>query len=840
MKKMKKWKELLHKIRIHIIMFLALLVVAGISYQLLRTELLTNSQNLGTALAHNYASEENRNLTIYEAMLTFGTDAIHTRLENQEPQQEIEQWAQTYFKRVQSILGEGMVDPYAVVNGEIIAANPWEDPSYDIFQTIWYQQAIQADGEIIFTDIYIDAIDHMPVVTIAQKCKGMDAVIAFDISLENLQFQVNTLELPESISFFLCDGNGTVIYRQMESAYPDQKIQDYLDKILLGIRRGDFDRYDANVIDIDGQRRGVYYSMMPNGWIAIITIPYSMILEDLEQITIGFLLLFLVLLLFLILMTWRDLKINHQIERTNETIRVLGNSYYALYRVDFGKGTYEMIKGSDYVRSKIPPCGEYQELLRVAGEVIEADAYAEYIQSFSLSNIRNLVVHRIRGFGGDFLRKFGDTYRWVNVRILFDESLAPDEVVLCFQDVEEEKQQQLQERKLLEHSLEVSRQSEKSKQAFFSNMSHDMRTPLNAIVGLSKLAAESVGDPDKTASYIEKIRLAGQNLTELINDILDMSRMEQGKVILNHQQFDLKECIQECIETFQFQAETEQKKFVWDFDMQASEVMGDSLRIRQIMNNLLSNAFKFTASGDTVSVSVTQIGNQADAKYKIVVEDTGIGMSKEFLSHLFEPYARETRFGTKQVAGTGLGMAIVKNLIDQMNGHIYVESEQGEGSTFTVILPFIVAEAQEHQKREENQADPKQFSLEGRHVLLAEDNMINMEVATEVLEMNGVHVTKAWNGREAVEIFKASQPFDFDAILMDMQMPEMNGCEAAKIIRHLARPDAASIPIIAVTANAFAEDIAATTEAGMNAHVSKPIDFNILCRQLEKVIDSDK
>ena len=217
-------------------------------------------------------------------------------------------------------------------------------------------------------------------------------------------------------------------------------------------------------------------------------------------------------------------------------------------------------------------------------------------------------------------------------------------------------------------------------------------------------------------------------------------------------------------------------------------------------------------------------------------------MSEDFLPHLFEPYSREMRFSAKQAAGTGLGMPITKNLVALMDGEMYVESEAGKGSTFTVILPLAVvqedvssdqlpSEVATQEKKEE-----KKFSLEECRILLAEDNEVNMEIADEILSMNGMQVTRAWNGVEAVEKFRSSKPFSFDAILMDMQMPEMDGCEASRRIRAMRRPDAKSVPIIAVTANAFAEDITATAAAGMNAHVSKPIDFSLLCKLLEKWI----
>ena len=391
--------------------------------------------------------------------------------------------------------------------------------------------------------------------------------------------------------------------------------------------------------------------------------------------------------------------------------------------------------------------------------------------------------------------------------------------------------------------MATARKSEKAKLAFFNNMSHDMRTPLNAILGVVDLLRQHTGEPDKVREYAEKIAYSGRQLLDLVNDILDMSRMEQGKVVLNNEAFDLAACVKACTDSFIPQARRENKDFAVHCEITDSCVMGDATRITQILNNLLSNAFKFTSPGERVEVTVRQMGGPPTPQYQFVVKDTGIGMSEEFLPQLFEPYARETRFFSRQVVGTGLGMPIVKSLVTQMSGQIYVDSALGKGTTFTLTVPFITAqaEAESRQTREDLKTGKagEAFSLAGRKILLAEDNLLNMEIANEILTMNGLEVLQAWNGQEAVELFQNAAPYEIDAILMDMQMPQMDGCEAARTIRAMERPDARTVPIIAVTANAFAEDIAATTAAGMNAHISKPIDFRALCATLEKLLGQD-
>ena len=839
----KKWRHLVKKLRLYIVVVLALAVLGSAFHAILRQTLLKNFQDVGTSLARSYVSEESNNLVVYETLMDFGTQSINVRVQQGQTPEEIEQWIGMYYDRLQSVLGENTVDPYAVMDGRIVAANPWDgDATYDYTGTEWYQKALAADGEVIFTNVHLDSIYQKPVITIAQKCRDADAVLAFDIFPENLLMHSGVLNLPVDASFFVCDSQGALIYARTGMENTREEIQTYLSQsVLPGIADGSLAAYDASIQDLDGSQRAVYYYTMSNDWLAVITVPFDTILEQLNHFSILFGLVMLLSIMGVLVVAWRDLRLYSQVERTNETVRVLGNTYYALYRVDYQEETYEMIKGSDYVRSKLPQKGAYGELLKVLEDVLDERTFKEFQTSFSPASIRNLVAKRVRDYGGDFLRRFGDEYRWVSVRILFDESLAPDEVVLCFREVEQEKQRQFRERELLEDALENARRSEKTKHAFFNNMSHDMRTPLNAILGLSELVRQNADDPEKVNGYMEKIYYSSRQLLDLVNDILDMSRMEQGKVILNNQSFDLKQCVEECVAAFRLQAEAEGKDFQVGYDLRSTTVLGDSFRIGQILNNLLSNAFKFTSKGDQVRVDVKQFEDKNCSQYQIVVKDTGIGMSEEFLPHLFEPYARETTFSSKQISGTGLGMPIVKNLVTQMSGQIHVESKLGEGTTFTITVPFTVlrderGEAQEKPAQKEQEPVRHQFSLKGKKILLAEDNMVNMEIATEILSMNGLEIIQAWNGLEALEKFKASKPFEIDAILMDMQMPQMDGCESARSIRALPRPDAKQVPILAVTANAFAEDITATTAAGMNAHISKPIDFNILCQTLEKLI----
>lgn len=827
------WKQ----IRFYILTLLIFLILAISSLHILQNNLLENAQQTGNSLARSLAVEEERSLSTYEALIQIGAHRLERMAADSLSETEIQNRLESFCEDIRQITGN-LGEPYVVLNGTLIGTTG--RPVKDVSSASWYQQAIAADGAIVYSDLYFNETYNQNVITIAAKSGDGGNAMVFDIFPGEFQHTDHQIALPEGGSYYLCDRNGAMLYAKTELTAGKEEMQAYLNGIIEKIEAGALSSPDSYIVDLNHQNRSVYYSLSENGWYSIVTIPRSTILGDLFQFTIGFSIVFLLFLGFTALMSVRNFLLSQRVERTNDTVRVLGNSYYAIYRVDYETGTYDMIKGSDYLRERLPQKGDYQTFLTVAAAVIEDGAYQEFVKSFSLENIHALVKKRVRDYGGDFLRLFNNEYRWVNVRLLFDESLSQGEVVLCFREVNAEKQAQLHQMRLLENALDNARKNESSQHSFFSSMSHDMRTPLNAIIGLTELAEKSVEDVEKSREYLSKIKTASRQLLTLINDLLEFSRLERGKLDLNQESFNLKTCVETCVEVFRAQAQLEGKHLRLFFELQNSMVLGDSSRITQIMNNLVSNAVKYTNPGDTITVRVRELGDQRIKKYQFIVSDTGRGMTPAFLEKIFEPYEREIRFGEKNVTGTGLGMPIVKSIVSQLDGQINVESKLGEGSTFTVTLSMETAEEQAAFHKQEDVAASDALDLSGKRILLAEDNDVNMEIATELLLMHDMEVTQAWNGREAVTRFAESSPGYFDAILMDMQMPEMDGCEATRAIRAMNRPDAQSVPILAVTANAFAEDIAATTEAGMDAHISKPIDFAILYQTLSEQMRKKK
>ncbi len=395
------------------------------------------------------------------------------------------------------------------------------------------------------------------------------------------------------------------------------------------------------------------------------------------------------------------------------------------------------------------------------------------------------------------------------------------------------KEQQL----LLMDALKRAEEGSRAKTTFLFNMSHDIRTPMNAILGFAEIAQRSKGDTDKIMDCLEKIRVSGKHLLRLINDVLDMAKIESGKVTLAEDCCNLEECIEKARDILQMEFDKKHLTFRVDTSTVKNKwVYCDCLRINQILFNLLSNAVKFNRQGGSITVTLSQnpCAIREYAAYELRVKDTGIGMSQEFLSHIFEPFEREHTATVSQTQGTGLGMPITKNLVDLMGGTIQVSSEPDKGTEFVLQFTFKLQEQEKKQQSPKETLSESGFS--GKRLLLVEDNVLNMEIAQEMLCEVGFQVETAQNGQIAVEMVQNSAVGYYDAILMDIQMPVMNGYQASQAIRRLENKGLAGIPIIALTANAFDEDKKEALANGMNAHIAKPIDTEVLYETLEDIL----
>ena len=389
----------------------------------------------------------------------------------------------------------------------------------------------------------------------------------------------------------------------------------------------------------------------------------------------------------------------------------------------------------------------------------------------------------------------------------------------------------------LQVAVENAESANRAKSTFLFNMSHDIRTPMNAIIGYADLASRHLDDPAKLEKYMENIQVCGQNLLMLLNNVLDLARIENDKTEIEYSVSDVEKDFRNCIAMFQNQADSKGQTLTVTAQLQHPYVYADIPHLTEVCTNLVSNAVKYTGACGTIHCDITQKPGKKEGwcDTVITVADNGIGMSQEFQKHIFEPFERERTSTVSKVEGSGIGMGIVKKLVGLMGGTVEVESKIGVGSTFTVTIPCRIASQEERQaKRDTTSSDKK--SLSGTKILLAEDNDLNAEIAVELLQEEGCTVDRAKDGVECVDMLEKAANGTYQLILMDIQMPVMNGCDAAKKIRRMEDLPKADIPIIAMTANAFSEDKQAALDAGMNDHVSKPINRNILVPTIQKYL----
>ena len=427
------------------------------------------------------------------------------------------------------------------------------------------------------------------------------------------------------------------------------------------------------------------------------------------------------------------------------------------------------------------------------------------------------VFYIVPFFIGIFLQCFFNTMPWANTSLTIT-------ILLIFVN---------NQQRLLQKKTQDAEAAVRAKSEFLSHMSHDIRTPINGMMGMLDIAQAHLNNPEKMDLCLSKMRGAADQLLSLINDVLDMSKIETGSIQLVEEPFDMIRLLNGTLAVQEIIASEKSLTIEQDIEgaIEHPCVCGSPNYVRSILVNIISNAIKYTNPGGDIFVSARELSCDGEyVKFEFIVSDTGIGMSEEFAEHIFEPFTQEHAENRSSYQGTGRGMSIVKNLINKMKGTITLETKQGEGSTFTITLPVKLDTV----CFEETETEEEETSIEGMKILLVEDNDLNLEVAQYILEDAGAEIIVARNGLESVELFEQSESDSFDVILMDVMMPVMDGLTATKRIRKLKRKDARTVPVIAMTANVFNEDIIAAKEAGMNEHIAKPLDFDKLIHTLAK------
>ena len=534
----------------------------------------------------------------------------------------------------------------------------------------------------------------------------------------------------------------------------------------------------------------------------------------------------------------RDIVNSTSLLFTSFVLADLKNDSYEYLKSDIHKPGEAENVGS---RKRFPQKGIYSQLRNYwETQVVQEDMQVR--DYFTIGSIQKNLTEDTPFLQYEY-RVREDNIRWkqISVLCLKREKGVPVSVLMATQDVTELKEAEMKNRLAIEEAYRAAKAANEAKSEFLSNMSHDMRTPMNAIIGFATLLDRDADQPDKVREYGRKISASGQHLLSFINNVLDMSKIESGNHTLNITEFSLRELVEELDVLIQPQIqEKKQTLSVRICDVEGERFQGDRLGLSQILQNLLSNAVKYTREGGHIELTILGLPrvSKGYARLRFQVQDNGIGMRPEFVEHIFDPFTRENNSTASGIQGTGLGMTITKNLVDLMGGTISVKSAPGAGSTFRVELELRCPEepTEASRQREEHISLSGAQTLEEMRMLVAEDNDINAEILEELLSMEGASCDRTVNGQDAVERFRHTPPAFYDAVLLDIQMPVMNGYEAARAIRALDRSDAATIPIVAMTANAFAEDVQKAMEAGMSAHISKPIDMDVLRDALLKLI----
>ena len=524
----------------------------------------------------------------------------------------------------------------------------------------------------------------------------------------------------------------------------------------------------------------------------------------------------------------QDVTRNIENERKYQNLTAATSQiYHAIYHIDLIQDRIEKLAGAN---QNYTPTGVVTSATAQLNDILEkmvAPSHHEIMQYFFDLTTVNDRLHGKLFISREYPSPQGIWRRATFIVQNRDTDDDVTEILYVTQIIDDYKQKELAYQQELVKAVESANQANTAKTDFLNRMSHDIRTPLNGILGMLDIAQKNETNPKALLECHEKMRTAAFHLKALVNDVLDMQRMETDRFFLEQIPFDIREILDNCWSMLEAQASRLDitLKKIKPGSLKYPYLIGSPLHIRQIFMNLLSNAIKYNKPGGSISVHAKIIRQvHQNVIYKFIISDTGIGISPEFQKHIFEPFAQEDTSARTIYKGTGLGMAIVHRLVQEMGGTIQLKSEKNVGSTFTLILPFTIDEHQPSASAETATDTPA--DLTDLHILVVEDNELNLEIAVFSLEAAGLNVSTAINGLEAVQLFEKSKPYEYDIILMDIMMPVMNGLDAAKAIRGLSRPDAPTVPIIALSANAFAEDIQKSKNAGINEHLAKPLEMD--------------
>lgn len=554
----------------------------------------------------------------------------------------------------------------------------------------------------------------------------------------------------------------------------------------------------------------------------------------------GWMLLFTAIYLFCGMgyLIWRQYSKKRRMlrmEKEYHLVSAISSIYLSNLLIHPQDDTWEPIVQSERMKAITNGVLSAKAMLEKFNTECVAEAYREEFRAFT---DLDTAQQRLEGKAFDGFTIEDVQGKWYQLLLVpqrrFTHREKPSSLMLLFRDVSEQKERDMEYQENLRRAAEEATLANAAKTDFLRRMSHDIRTPINGIRGMVQIADRFPNDVKKQAECRAKIMQSSDFLLDLVNDVLDMSKLESGEMQLEEVPFDLNELLHDVGVLLSTQAQARGITYTVTMeDKGEKHVIGSPLHLRQVFQNIGGNAIKYGRAGGYVHVTCSIVSQTKDTvRCRFICEDNGNGMSEEFQKHMFEPFSQEKSGARTTYQGTGLGLSIVKKLVDAMGGTVTVVSEKGVGTTFITEIPLKLDPAPFDAEKPEEEIDTTVFR--GLHVLLVEDNEVNMEIAAFLLEDSGAEVTKAWNGAEGLEKFKASAPGAYDLILMDIMMPVMNGLEAAEKIRALDRPDSKTVPIFAMTANAFSDDAARSRKAGMNEHLTKPLDLEKITKAVRK------
>lgn len=980
--------RLLGKMRNNIIVLSAFILIVLLCTIILRNTLWDNTNEMGLTLVENYTSSQESSIRTCEVILDICVNYIEEREKEGVSIEELRKGLYPFMRGLTDVYGGDNIQVYGkIVDTEEILSN---DPvieamsGYDFSDKDYYKGALKAEGDIYISPAYTDTVTGLSVVTMCKVVPETGSFFAIDLKPDCFEMNNEELMLPQNASYYLVGSEGSLLYYKSCWDYQRDEFQELVDNYIEDANCNKKNHVLENITPTDGIVRNVYFHHMDNGWTGILTIPKNEILSGtgtFTNICIVLLLLGIAVFLFQAVREYGNAKNNQALMDQTRIYRNAMDSTAracrAIYYIDVEEETTETVYPRKEKQTQRKPyqaaMDEYFSYGRIEEEYL--DQLKEFLK---LPNIIEQLAEKVH-IEQQFKAKKpeNDDYEWCSIAITVaeEEKGKLTAVTMAVRNIDDVISREEEQRQILAQAVERAEAANQAKSEFLSRMSHDIRTPMNAILGMTSIAAMHIDEKERVQDALGKITVSGKHLLGLINEVLDMSRIESGKVSLTESAFNLSDTIESLMTVFRTQMDA--KGLLLNAGIAKLEhenVIGDEQHLQQIFMNIMGNAVKFTPEGGKISIYIEERPSTISncGYYEFTFEDTGIGMEKEYIDKIFEPFSRAADSRTSKIEGTGLGMSIAVNIARMMHGDIKVESELGKGSRFTVTvylklddttdadlvayngLPVLVVDDEEmscessceilksigvdaeyvlsgeeavkrianaggnerkfavvildwkmpdkdgletakeiraavghdisiiilsaydwadiesealeagvdafigkplfksrliqvlkevlghEQEHEEKQSTVletfKQQDFSGKRVLLVEDNEINIEVAKELLGIVGIQVEMAMNGKLAVEAVMEKEPGYYDLIFMDIQMPIMNGYESAKAIRSSGRKDLEEIPIVAMTADAFADDIRRSEEAGMNDHVSKPVDIGKLEEALQRWI----